>query len=940
MATLNLASAKLANSGKQQTYSRPASTSSGTSVASAVDTPDSLAAATKTKLTESLDSFSTMPTPRNTFLTPPTGISLSDKGVYLAGATGAPAPHQAPAWDSEQHQEQLHKLIEQRGVPRDGSASTDAEGSTDTSRGSDQNQHQKRQAAHLASYDDTYFMLNQPAAAGDGPHSRSAAVAMLRRLAGVDARGRQLPAIVSMPLPLAPAVDALGELEDALLGIVARRQIPNRARVSLAAKGGAGSFPAAAGATIAGSAASPCTDKPARRKQRLSTMSGEHDGGSGGADDRRSMRSRTSVISGEIAAGLSAGVTPYIDLNGHIERLTACISRLQPAPAEGSSLRSASKAPSMASLQHAPAHGRQGSVSSGGFGARSAAAASTQCLVTAPQPSDAHPPLPPYDENVARQYLNARLSPVTESPATAASGRPIRSRSSSHLSAVSGTSTESRRRIVVGEVPTSAQYPNLFGASLSEMPAPGRMQSQPYQSPTMPTQSSGSGSIYSQDSSDGRSQTVPAIMPGYESPRAMSIVSKPRSKGSGSPSLTSPAVSVRDITPAGRLALWMQLHTTTEAQKPTLWRRKQWHRRFMVFAGNMLYLFKSSAPAATALSIIRLAPNTIVCVNDSFHNRSWVVEITQAAPAAGDAQPSLAPGIAPFVPQSWYLQMQVRSEMIVLLKQLKVVIGELQVQPDIERKEEERMRNRRRKHRRDGQAKTDVCPWEVEEFSDGGSAGSDAGASCAAQGAGGLFRIADDELFSSDDDSERCALGSAGARPGRGAAEGARGARPARLQIADYTGTGGIAEWGAHRLQVPYSPSAAAAGMHPTKVRSFSGDPSAATGRRPSLADVLAPPASAMQETTPIASYSPQTPPQTIRAQNAAPAVRNSMMLRADASVLIDQMFASASRDMTPASVLVDPMPAPEGRGSDGHTGPQPPPSSSRSNLFVVREED
>ncbi|KAJ2537011.1 hypothetical protein IWW35_006618, partial [Coemansia sp. RSA 1878] len=129
-------------------------------------------------------------------------------------------------------------------------------------------------------------------------------------------------------------------------------------------------------------------------------------------------------------------------------------------------------------------------------------------------------------------------------------------------------------------------------------------------------------------------------------------------------------------------------------------------------------------------------------------------------------------------------------------------------------------------------------------------------------------------------------------------AEGGRGTRPARLQIADYTGTGGIAEWGAHRLQVPYSPSTAT-GMHPTKTRSFSSDPSAVTGRRPSLADVLAPPASAVQEMTPIPHSphtSPQTPPQVLRGQGAASGVRNSMMVRADATQLIDQMFASASR--------------------------------------------
>ncbi|KAJ2294255.1 hypothetical protein IW139_004237 [Coemansia sp. RSA 353] len=853
MATLNLTSTK------QQSYSRPVSTSSGTSVASAVDPPDNITASTKAKLAESLDSFSTMPTPRNTFLTPPTGINLTDKGAYLTSATGASA-QPSPVWDSKQHQEQLQSLIEQKGILCDSSANTDSEKSTD-SHHSHQNQG--------ASYDDSYFLLNQPASADDGPQSREAAISMLQRLANTDTRGMHYPAIVNMPLPLAPPVEALVELEDALMSIVSRRQIPNCTLVPCLAKGGAGSFPAITGATIAGSVASPCTDKPARHKQRLSMMSGEHDVGSGGADDKRSMRSRASVISSEIAASISAGMTPYMDLNGHIERLTACISRLQPVAAENNSTMPI-------------AHGRQGSISSVSMGARPiTAAASTQSLIT--------PPLPSYDENIARQYLNARLSPVTESPVIAENNRPIRSRSSSHLSAVSGTSTESRRRIMVGEVLTSAQYPNLFGTSIAEAPVGGKCPVQTQQSPTMPTHSSGSGSICSQDSNDGRSQTVPSMMPGYDSPRALSVISKPGSKGSGSPSLSSPAVSVRDITPAGRLALWIQLHTTAESLKSTLWRRKQWHRRFMIFAGNMLYLFKSSAPAATALAMIRLTPSTIVCVNDSFHNRSWVVEITHPATSASDGQ--LAPGILPMVPQSWYLQMEVRSEMIVLLKQLKVVIGELQVQPDVERKEEERLRNRRRKQR-SAPKKTDVCPWEVDEFSDGGSAGSETGAvgNRTSQGVGGLCRIGDDELYSSDEGE---ASGQALER-----AEGGRGTRPARLQIADYTGTGGIAEWGAHRLQVPYSPSTAT-GMHPTKTRSFSSDPSAVTGRRPSLADVLAPPASAVQEMTPIPHSphtSPQTPPQVLRGQGAASGVRNSMMVRADATQLIDQMFASAGR--------------------------------------------
>ncbi|KAJ1764309.1 hypothetical protein LPJ69_001919, partial [Coemansia sp. RSA 1752] len=203
MATLNLTSTK------QQSYSRPVSTSSGTSVASAVDPPDNITASTKAKLAESLDSFSTMPTPRNTFLTPPTGINLTDKGAYLTSATGASA-QPSPVWDSKQHQEQLQSLIEQKGILCDSSANTDSEKSTD-SHHSHQNQG--------ASYDDSYFLLNQPASADDGPQSREAAISMLQRLASTDTRGMHYPAIVNMPLPLAPPVEALVELEDALMSI-------------------------------------------------------------------------------------------------------------------------------------------------------------------------------------------------------------------------------------------------------------------------------------------------------------------------------------------------------------------------------------------------------------------------------------------------------------------------------------------------------------------------------------------------------------------------------------------------------------------------------------------------------------------------------------------------------------------------------------------------
>ncbi|KAJ2299491.1 hypothetical protein IWW54_006477, partial [Coemansia sp. RSA 2705] len=394
-------------------YSRPASTSSGTSVASA---SDNIGAAGK--LGESLDSFSAMPTPRNTFLTPPTGLNLGDRGAYSGGAA---------TWDSAQHQEQLQRLIERKGVPRDGSADTEASAGTGTSADTERSADAKRSAdrtcspgaaalaTQLASYDDSYFLLNRPAAAEDGPRSRAAAAAMLRQLArGATGAG--------MPLALARPAEALTEMEDALIGIVARRQIPTRTHVFWA--GGAGSS-AAAGATAGGPALG------ARRKQRQSLAPGEHDGG-GGGDDKRSMRSRASVASGELAGLASA--TPYGDLNGHIDRLTACISRLQPA--DGARARAAT------------GHARHGSVSSSAY---VPAAASTQSLIG--QPLGA----PAYDD------AGSRLSPVTEHV-------PVRSRSSSRLSAVSGASAESRRRIVVGEVPTSAQFPSPFGSAVGSAP--------------------------------------------------------------------------------------------------------------------------------------------------------------------------------------------------------------------------------------------------------------------------------------------------------------------------------------------------------------------------------------------------------------------------------------------------------------------------------------
>ncbi|KAJ1869841.1 hypothetical protein LPJ55_005093 [Coemansia sp. RSA 990] len=845
---------------QNQDSSRPVSTSSGTSIVSTADTSASISTTAKAKLSESLGSLSTMPTPRNTFLTPPTGINLADKSAFVSKSSGATEQQVRLSWDSQQHQVQLQKLVESK-------ASAESNSSQIPDTKDEKRQHQERpQIAQLISYDDAYCLLNQPSLPPDGPHTREAAVEQLRRLAertdtyGGEKAREGIRWAAEVPLVLAPAVEGLSELENALAGIVARRQIPNRTHVYRQAKGGAGSLPTTTSATAGGSAASPSAAKPGRRKQRLSMMSaGQESVSGGGADDKRSMRSRASVISSDIVSSTLGGTTPYVDLNGHIERLAACISRLQPA-----ALESARTGPS--------SHGRQ---SSFGGSITKSAAASVHSLVAMPLITDNMPPLPAHDDQSTHSQPAARLTPVAESPVVGERGKdsePIRSRSSSHLSVMSGGSTESRRRIMVGEAAIASQYPGLFGSPVADAS----------RSPNMAALSAGSthsGSIYSHDSSDSRSQSASGT--GADSARAASILS--RTRGSGSPMLSAPAVAVRDITPAGRLALWVQLHTTTEMSKPSLWRRKQWHRRFMIFAGNVLYLFKSSSPAATALTMVRLSTQTIVCVNDSFHNRNWVVEITQPASDVLSA--------TVLAPQSWFVQLDVRSEMIVLLKQLKAVIGELQVQPDLERKEEERLRDRKRRQREEALQKADVCPWEADEFSDA-SADSDAGETRSGSSAAvdGLHRIADDELFSSSDESPATATDGAGARA----------SRPAKLQINRYTGTGGIAEWGAHRLHVPYSP-ASSTGMHPPKMRSFSADPAAVTGRRPSLADVLAPPGSAMQELTPIPAYSahssPQTPPQTTGA-------RGSVMIRADASELIDQMFASASRELAAPSSL------------------------------------
>ncbi|KAJ2695138.1 hypothetical protein H4218_005330 [Coemansia sp. IMI 209128] len=948
---------------KKKDFSRPVSTSSGNSMVSAVETQES-----SSRMVDSHDSLSTMPTPRNTFLYPPTGINLADKGSTQPG-TGTLAGHPASDWDSDQHQRQLQLLLEQRGIPGEPGADTDVD--------TDLNEHPAAQLLHapvFPSYDDSYYLLNQSASTADGPESREAAVVLLQRLAtSLDRTSngsrRTQPFFCDLPSMLAPPLEALGQLDEALSGIMARRQVPNRTHVYHTQRSGAGSL-LASGAIGSAAASAIAAGKAARRRQRMSLMSAGQDSGSanGGADDKNSMRSRTSVASGDIAGSLSSSTVPYADLNGHMERLTACISRLQPTSLDspGSSTKTGSTRTTSISGGIPPpqpqlpllanAHKRQISVSSAG----AKSLASTQSLTIVPLTTTDSSPMS-LDILQARGNMPPRLSPVTEhSPVDESGdiGELARPRSSSHASVVSGKSSESRRRIAVTEVPTSAQYPNLFGSSVLDDSHSDRNQAP--NSPTVAAPSVHSGHSESSYSNSGSShkqlQASPPPMPQFLSHRrepsfshefglSQSAALKSTSRSSVIVPVSAPAVSVRDITPASRLALWLTMHSTIEATKTTLWRRKQWQRRFAIFAGNVLYLFKSSAPAATALSVIRLSPSTIVCVNDSFQGRSWVIEITQLKPADAQSSPP-TPGALASAPLSWYLQTELRNEMIALLKQLKAVVNELQVQPDVERREEERLRSRRKKQRKEAKNKTDVCPWEVDEFSDRSSdpvasEDSDDGESLGPDDRG-VFRIPDDELFPSDDDYDN-APGKAG--DANSAAQldsysmggGVKGARPTMLKVHDYTGTGGIAEWGAHRLQMPYNPVPPnGANAANNKVRSYSVDPPAVSGRRPSLADALAPPISAMQEYTPIAGHSPTTSPkalpQAVRSRSAmvgffSLAARNSMMLRSDASALIDQMFASASRELSTTTTTTTTTTADTVTASGG-------------NLFVVREEE
>ncbi|KAJ2684926.1 hypothetical protein GGH99_003899, partial [Coemansia sp. RSA 1285] len=127
-AHLDISSAKQADSGKKRDVSRPVSTSSGTSVGSTTESQLGSAGNNTNRLGESLDSLSTMPTPRNTFLYPPTGLNIPDKPRPANANTGASGGTQGTAnnkvvnWVSEHHQQQLQELLEKKGIPGDKSA--------------------------------------------------------------------------------------------------------------------------------------------------------------------------------------------------------------------------------------------------------------------------------------------------------------------------------------------------------------------------------------------------------------------------------------------------------------------------------------------------------------------------------------------------------------------------------------------------------------------------------------------------------------------------------------------------------------------------------------------------------------------------------------------------------------------------------------------------
>ncbi|KAJ2845335.1 hypothetical protein J3B02_004709, partial [Coemansia erecta] len=508
LSTLTAASKKLADSEKKKDFlSRPVSTISGNSMTSVDDSQE----CTGKQMDNSQDSLSAMPTPRNTFLCPPTDINIIEgESVQAPSRPAAMTSPTASEWSDEKHQKQLQILLEKKGVPRDNHAQKlrrESDGTVDKSASSTADaaaaasasasfssaeEYTQRQIPSVPSYDDSYCLLAQSALIpGYSPASREAAIAQLRRLAGTETRtnNRRHASKTDLHLPplLAPPVDALCQLEEALMGVLTRRNVPNRALVYCSRKGsGAASAASTSGATSLGSAASvhssSAAGKAARRKQRMSMMPAGQDA-SGGADDKRSNRSRVSVMSGEIVSSLTLGATPYTELNAHMERLTACISKLQTLPAdmdakkpsEGSVSRPATSKSSSA------AHRRQSSISSVGAKSFVSAHSATGAMTIS---EDTPPPMPAQpDATQLRSPSHTRLPPVNENhtmediSAAAAADDSIRPRSSSHASIVSGASSESRRRIVVNEIPRSSQYPNLFGlpvipaANSSQTPA-------------------------------------------------------------------------------------------------------------------------------------------------------------------------------------------------------------------------------------------------------------------------------------------------------------------------------------------------------------------------------------------------------------------------------------------------------------------------------------
>ncbi|KAI8326539.1 hypothetical protein GQ54DRAFT_1649 [Martensiomyces pterosporus] len=169
-ATISAIATKLVDElkGSSNTISRPASTSSRNSVQSVTDTQSM-----QRKQADSQDSLSSMPTPRNTFLCPPTGINISYKGSLQSSSTSVTATSSPmPNWDSLQHQKQLQQLLEEKGLPQESTAGDDAR----TARMS----FPASQWPIKASFDDSYCLLSAPKDLADGP-TRPQMLPLLRR---------------------------------------------------------------------------------------------------------------------------------------------------------------------------------------------------------------------------------------------------------------------------------------------------------------------------------------------------------------------------------------------------------------------------------------------------------------------------------------------------------------------------------------------------------------------------------------------------------------------------------------------------------------------------------------------------------------------------------------------------------------------------------------